>query len=430
VKPRFRLSALGLALLVLGLSPLLPGATWARTWHVQQDGAGDSRTVQGGINLATSGDTVWVHPGRYVENVRFNGRSISLLSTDGAEATILDGSGQSESVVRIIDGEGPTTVLEGFTITGGGGPSVDGAGVNLFGSEPRIRGNIIKGNTADSGGGGLYCIGSSIEGRWSPQIEDNLFVGNQAGTLGGAILVQGNATPIIVGNTISQNTVVQGDGGGIAVFARLDGIVIRENWIEGNVAGDHGGGIEVIGRGGSPDFPLDIEITKNVILENTARASEFTGESGGGMELSGTDAWVHHNTIVGNTGFALAGTFGGAIVVFYDSSPVIELNIIAHTVSGGGIYCLSGTQPTIRNNLAWDNAGGEGWGACSNWWHENGNVYADPLLCDWKSGVYTVAENSPALTNPAGPMGAFDSPGCAQVSVMPTTWGRVKALYR
>jgi hypothetical protein len=109
---------------------------------------------------------------------------------------------------------------------------------------------------------------------------------------------------------------------------------------------------------------------------------------------------------------------------------LIEMNIIAHSIQGGGILCDRGSVPTIRNNLAWDNVGEEGWRDCADWWQGNGNVIADPLLCEWESGVCTVAANSPALTHPAGPLGAFASPGCAQVSVVTRTWGWIKSRYK
>jgi hypothetical protein len=41
-----------------------------------------------------------------------------------------------------------------------------------------------------------------------------------------------------------------------------------------------------------------------------------------------------------------------------------------------------------------------------------------------------VAQNSPALTHPYGPLGAFHFPGCGPVSVEPITWGRIKAKYK
>jgi hypothetical protein len=40
-----------------------------------------------------------------------------------------------------------------------------------------------------------------------------------------------------------------------------------------------------------------------------------------------------------------------------------------------------------------------------------------------------VAEGSPALTHPAGPLGAFPDPGCGPVLVEETTWGRIKMEF-
>ncbi|UCH64063.1 MAG: hypothetical protein JSU77_06445 [Fidelibacterota bacterium] len=37
-------------------------------------------SIQGGINLASNGDTVLVHPGTYVENINFRGKNIVAVS--------------------------------------------------------------------------------------------------------------------------------------------------------------------------------------------------------------------------------------------------------------------------------------------------------------------------------------------------------------
>ncbi len=96
---------------------------------------------------------------------------------------------------------------------------------------------------------------------------------------------------------------------------------------------------------------------------------------------------------------------------------------------GGGLRCINGATATFRNNLAWANTGGDGTGDCPTWWQTNGNIVADPLFCNPAAGDYTLADSSVALTDPNGPMGAFSTPGCHEVPVKPTTWGRLKALY-
>jgi hypothetical protein len=63
-------------------------------------------------------------------------------------------------------------------------------------------------------------------------------------------------------------------------------------------------------------------------------------------------------------------------------------------------------------------------------------LIADPLFCDRDAGDYTLCANSPCLADnePAGiSMGAFwDAPGCDFCGsiVAPSSWGRIKALYR
>jgi hypothetical protein len=96
----------------------------------------------------------------------------------------------------------------------------------------------------------------------------------------------------------------------------------------------------------------------------------------------------------------------------------------------GGLSCAGGVTPLIRNNLAWQNVGGHGVGDCATWWQSDGNIVADPYFCSPMSGDYSLAQNSPAFTHEAGPLGAFHLPGCGPVSVERTTWGRIKTLYK
>ena len=50
-------------------------------------------TIQAGIDAASNGDTVLVAPGTYVENIYFKGKAITVTSSGGAAATIIDGGG-------------------------------------------------------------------------------------------------------------------------------------------------------------------------------------------------------------------------------------------------------------------------------------------------------------------------------------------------
>ncbi len=75
-------------------------------------------SIQTAIDNAVDTDEIVVAPGTYFETINFMGKAVWLHSADGAEVTIIDGTGNFH-VVQCVSGEGPETVLDGFTITGG-----------------------------------------------------------------------------------------------------------------------------------------------------------------------------------------------------------------------------------------------------------------------------------------------------------------------
>ena len=98
----------------------------ATTWHIKQDGSGDFTTIQEGINASAHNDTVLVYPGRYYENVNFNGKNITLASLElitGDEAyisnTVIDGNQQGSCVT--LENEEAGAIIRGFSITNGSG---------------------------------------------------------------------------------------------------------------------------------------------------------------------------------------------------------------------------------------------------------------------------------------------------------------------
>jgi parallel beta helix pectate lyase-like protein len=416
-----RMSAFRVAL-ILAAGLIVSSPTFSRTWYILNDGSGDAPTVQAGIDSAATGDTVLVAPGTYYERLLFRGRNIVVCSSAGPAQTILDG-GNLAHVVTFKSRESRATVLKGFTITHGKG------GIVMIDSQPSIIGNTITHNDDIQNGGGIWC-GASTNYPWYPLIQGNTITYNWASNLAGGVGTLQKMVPDIIDNYIAENETRDGDGAGIYYASFDNGAVIRNNVVLNNRAGDHGGGIYVGNLGGTYTL-LGVEVSWNLISGNYAHGSApLTPNSGGGLWLLGTDAWVHHNTIVGNTGDGPNNTYGGGgIVMEQPGSPIIEQNIIAFSTKGGGIWCGGGATPTIRNNLAWQNVGGDGVKDCPNWWQSDGNVVDNPYFCDMASGDFTVASNSGVITHPAGPLGAFSTPGCGPVAVQLSTWGALKARY-
>lgn len=201
---------------------------------------GPKKTIQAGIDASTDTDTVQVADGTYTgdgnRDLTFLCKAITLRSENGPENTIIDCEGTESEPHRgfyFYCGEGPDSVVEGFTICNGYANS--GGAIYCHGSSPTITGCIITDNTSAGpeptfhGGGGIYCYDSS-----SPRIESCTIAGNTAANEGGGVycLILSDAT--ITNCTIRDNT-AGGAGGGIrCVYSNAE---ITECSITGNVAG-------------------------------------------------------------------------------------------------------------------------------------------------------------------------------------------------
>lgn len=238
---------------------------------------GDYPTIQAGIDAAVDGDTVLVAPDTYHETINFSGKEIIVRSEDPLN-TIIDGD-SSGTVVMIISGEGPGTVLEGFTITDGcASPGIGSAGVHIAtGASPTIKGNIINDNGYiwSAAGGGISV------NEANPIIEMNQITNNACIYEGGGIHLVGCLDAVVRNNTIVDNYVCSGYGvsAGVGIYMQNSTALIENNIIVSNVGEppSYGGGLYLIS-------PSTAEADFNDLWNNTPL--QYVGCSPGDYDIS------------------------------------------------------------------------------------------------------------------------------------------------
>ena len=158
-------------------------------------------TITSAINSAIDGDTIFVAPGTYYETINMRGKAITIESTHGQGATVINAQGFSTCAMFTM-GETTKTVLRGFTLTGGIGALHEdgrfGGGIFLHGSSPTIDSCAILNNHAEWGGG-LHNLQSS------PHIINCTFEGNVAVYNGGGMRSHDWSEPTIENCTFTNN---------------------------------------------------------------------------------------------------------------------------------------------------------------------------------------------------------------------------------
>jgi len=346
--------------------------------YVDDDEPADFNNIQAAIHDSNYGDVVIVAEGRYFENINFNGKNITLISTDPCNpdvvaATIIDGS-RNGSVVTFNSGEDANCVLNGFTITngnaerGGGiycgwipvpppppppppppgsvgvksspevlpvynfyGPVIinctivnnsAGAGGGMYNdwmSMPTLTNCAFNGNSASLWGGGMYNHSSS------PTLKNCSFSSNSATYEGGGMLnIEGR--PTLTNCTFSENSADYGGGMFNAYHTSESSPIFSNCTFNGNTASGRGGGM--------------CNVQSSSILFN-CMFSENSAILGGGMlnlESSPTLTNCTFNENSANSGGGISNT---SYTSTRESSPILtnctfSSNSARH--HGGGMY--------------------------------------------------------------------------------------------
>jgi len=332
----------------------------------------DQPTIQAGINAAANGDTVLVAPGTYLEKINFMGKAITVRGSGGPKVTTIQANIPG-TVVVFGSGEGPASVLEGFTITGG-----TASGISCFATAPTVRKCRITGNSASvSGGGFLWSAFGFAAPAVGPLLEDCEIVGNAAA--GFAMTIAG--------------------GGGLHFNGALFGapatptpVTLVRCTIEGNSSS--------MPSGGALFYSVQPTLIDCVVRQNTS----LIGLPG--LSFSQCTATVANGAIAQHGG-------GGAALAFSSSIPTDALTLTNCTLFGnsGGGLSVGGSAPvtTIRNSVFWSNgpssvsilAGtatattSDIQGGTGQSWFGSGCIDVDPLFAEPAAGDVHLRADSP-----------------------------------
>ncbi len=392
---------------------VLAGHVAAGTIHVPADVS----TIQAGIVSAKPGDTVLVSPGIYHEALDFLGKDIRVISVAGPEVTVIDATGLDDSVVLFVSGEPPTTLLQGFTLTGGVGHRFwpdqqerEGGGILVAnGACPRILECIIMDNHVtgdDAAGGGIRAYESSLG---MTRIEGCLISDNSAtGILGfGGGLYVSNAE--ITGCQIIHNWADTSGGGLGGTSIRLEDCLIADN-----TSYDNGGLVIETATTATVNFVSRVVIRDNVafnscgggfiklgqnqlgVLDGLVVRDNHAGHSCGGLSVGApfnplgphvvrNGALYGNSSPVGNAGLASSGKLrlehctivGNAIDV---DEPVFEQCILRQ---------LGSPLPADTLSVTWSNVEGG--------YPGTGNFDADPQFADLAGGDLHLLPGSPCI---------------------------------
>ncbi|MDD4650925.1 MAG: NosD domain-containing protein [Methanothrix sp.] len=185
--------------LLIGLMPI----DGARTYIVDDSGFANYQNIQQAVNAASNGDTIYLKPGEYKEEVVLN-KSLSLMPLIGETGPIvLKGDGLEAGITITADG----CSLQGITIQDFSGPAI-----YIQSNKNTIKENVLKKSNPT-----ILVRGSN----------ENVIAKNTMTDSQGAVAIWENAT----NNAVSENDIV-----GCNVS-----IVIREatkNRIAGNKISD------------------------------------------------------------------------------------------------------------------------------------------------------------------------------------------------
>ena len=371
-------------------------------------------SIQSAIDYSNDNDEIEVAPGTYYEAINFNDKAVRLYSSGGPEVTTIDANGIAGAyhVVQCISGEGPGTILEGFTITGGNANGPDpndrrGGGMFNYGGSPTVTNCTFNGNESSWDGGGMCNRNNS-----SPTVTNCTFSNNTATTGSGAGMYNYSSSPTVTGCRYFLNQTGFHGGG---IYNQLCSPRVINCVFSQNIAAVHGGGMMnndqsnptvvnctfgqntagASGGGIANSWYSNSTVTNCTFTNNTATAG------GGGIYLYASSLTATNCTFSGNTAYSGGGIFNEA------SSPIVtDCNFSKNTAqsfAGGGMYNQTVSNPMVTNcsftgNTA-KNDGGGIYNVDSSSPTITNCIFSGNSVYYCGGGIYNLNNSSPFVTN-------------------------------
>jgi hypothetical protein len=386
------------------------------TYVLNDAGTGDFPTIQAAIDASWDGDTIELLDGTYTgdgnRDLDFLGKALTLRSQSGdSSGCIIDAGGSSagrHTIMIFDDGEGPSTIIEGLTLSRGYSPITFGAGASCIGSSPSFVSCVFDSNRS-SGGGGLWVDLAS-----SPSVTKCLFTGNYANAAGGGALIHGDATLTdceFRDNDLGNNGSALALANGAPTITDCDFIGNDANmnsavWMElcdvefngCTFSGNSGPFGAIYGKWGSP------LITECTFTLNSADSGACVNWDSSGVEIS-------QCTFVANSG-----TDGSVLWTKGSLQPAVYSCILAFNTGAVPVYCVDG-PPSLACCDIYGNDSGDWVGCIASQFGMDSNVRIDPLFCGSLNPdePYSLQLESPCMADSAPPgcprLGAHDV-GC------------------
>jgi hypothetical protein len=353
----------------------------------------DQPTIQAAINAAVDGDEVVIAPGTYNEDINFNGNAITVRGS-GSDVTTIEGQGFSfPSVVSLMNGEGPDSILRDLTVTGGNAGSCGCAGgINAWGNPTiincHITGNRTGAFSAPAAGGGL--VGGGL-------VVDCTFSNNWAGS-GSNIAGQAVGGGAVVGNAILINCAFVDNS--VSAFS-----------VQGQNGTASGGGLSA-----------NDSVLINCLIRGNSAGADGSAR-GGGVLLTGSSIMVNC-LITDNIAQAEIDARGAGVSVNADAQLInctIANNVAIGAADIGGVNVTGSGMPSLANCIVVGNTGTDvhsnavaRYSCIEGGFLGEGNIDADPLFIDPANGDFRLQDASPcrdAGSNDALPADTYDLDG-------------------